>query len=115
MTVHHASPGEIIDVRPLGVGLGEAKSVALMRTEALEVIRMIILKGKKIPQHEAPGDITVQCLEGHILFTVGDQVKDMRAGDMLYLQANDPHSLEGIEDSSILLTISRAAIVSEHS
>jgi quercetin dioxygenase-like cupin family protein len=99
--------GEIINVRPLGADLAGARSTALMKTDSLEVIRMVIHEGKKIPEHTAPGDITVHCIEGHIVFTVGEHARDMKSGDLLFLEANEPHSLEAVVDSSILLTITR--------
>ena len=47
----------------------------------------------------------MQCLEGDITFTTMGEPKKLRAGDMLYLAAGEPHALEAAEDSSFLLTI----------
>src|SRR5690606_38166156 len=99
MANNRAGPGEIIDVRPLGAALKDSRTRALFKTEQLEVIRLMVPMGKEIPIHKAPGDITVLCLEGRIDFTVGDDdVRTMVAGDLLYLEAEQLHSLLGIED-----------------
>ena len=55
MAIPHAHPGEVIDVRPLGPALAAARSTALIRTESLEVIRLVIPRGKEIPTHTTRG------------------------------------------------------------
>ncbi len=105
MAVPHAKSGEVIDVRPLGSALPRATTTTLVKTEVLEVIRLVIPAGKHISEHRAPGEITVQCLEGRVSFKAGDETRDLEAGQLLYLSSGEPHSLSGIEDSSVLLTI----------
>jgi quercetin dioxygenase-like cupin family protein len=77
----------------------------LVKTETLEIIRLVIPAGKEISRHQAPGEITVQCLEGRVTFTAGSERKELEAGQLLYLAGEVPHSLHGIEDASLLLTI----------
>ena len=77
----------------------------ICNAKVLEVIRLVIPAGKHIPEHRAPGEITVQCLEGRVAFKAGNVTRDLEAGQLLYLSSAEPHSLSGIEDSSVLLTI----------
>lgn len=105
MAIEHAQPGEAIDVRPLGAALAESKTHTLIKTQNLEVVRMVMPAGKEISGHEAPGEITVQCPEGKIAFTSQGKTEDLEAGQMLYLAAEEPHSVACIEDASFLLTI----------
>jgi quercetin dioxygenase-like cupin family protein len=105
MAVPHANSGEVIDIRPLGAALAQARTTTLVKTKTLEIIRLVIPSGKDIPSHQARGEITVQCLEGRVAFNVGDTRRDLEAGQFLYLSGGEPHSLQGIEDASILLTI----------
>ncbi len=105
MAIPHAQPGEAIDIRPLGSALAQAKTTTLVKTKTLEIIRLVIPAGKDIPEHKAPGEITVQCLEGRVAFTVGHTTRDLEAGQMLYLATEEPHALHGIEDASVLVTI----------
>lgn len=105
MAIPHAKSGEVIDIRPLGPQLRQARTTTLVKTKTLEIIRLVIPSGKDIPRHQAPGEITVQCLEGRVAFTVGKSRRDLEAGQLLYLSSEEPHSLHGIEDASILLTI----------
>ena len=105
MAIPHAKSGEVIDVRPLGAALAQARTSTLMKTKMLEVIRLVIPAGKDIPGHQAQGEITVQCLEGRVAFTAGGTKQELEAGQLLYLSSAVPHALHGIEDASILLTI----------
>ncbi len=95
---------EVIDVRPLGPAFAGASSSTLARTPTLEVRRLVLAKGHEIPTHQAPGEITVHCLEGRITFTACGSTRELRAGQMLVLAAGEPHSLVGLEDSSVLVT-----------
>jgi quercetin dioxygenase-like cupin family protein len=95
---------EVIDVRPLGSALAGASSSTLARTPTLEVRRLVLAKGREIPTHQAPAEITVHCLEGRITFTACGTKRELGAGQMLVLAAREPHSLVGLEDSSVLVT-----------
>jgi quercetin dioxygenase-like cupin family protein len=105
MALHHAESGEIVDIRPLGKKLKQAISVTLVKTERLQVFRYILLKGKEFPEHKVPGEITVQCLEGVIELTSRDRKKMLQAGEFVYLEGDDLHTLKGIKDASVLVTI----------
>jgi quercetin dioxygenase-like cupin family protein len=105
MAIPHAKSGEVIDLRPAGDALAPTATSTLVKTDRLEVIRVAVPAGKELPHHQVAGEITVQCLEGQVAFTAGATAREMRAGQMLYLKGNEPHSLRGIEDASVLLTI----------
>jgi quercetin dioxygenase-like cupin family protein len=105
MAVTHAKPGEVIDIRPFGSSLPAAKTTALFKTQSVEVIRMVMPTGKEISEHEAPGTLIVQCLEGRVAFTASGKTEELHAGQLLYLEAQEPHAVRCIEDASFLLTI----------
>ena len=68
MATFHAASGDLIDIRPFGKALMQAKSATLARTEHLELFRLVLLAGKKLPQHQVASVITVQCLEWAVEF-----------------------------------------------
>ena len=105
MAIPHATSGQAVDVRPLGDRLGGAVTATLVKTDDLEVIRLVVPAGKEIPEHRARGAITVQCLEGAVEFRAHGRAETLTAGHMLYLEAGEPHSVKGVEDSSLLLTL----------
>jgi quercetin dioxygenase-like cupin family protein len=105
MAIPHANPGEVVDVRPLGSALASAQTKALVRTEQVEIIRLVVPAGKTIEEHKAKGEIVVHCLEGRLAFTVFGKTQNLEAGKLLYLPTNEPHSVKGIENASLLLTV----------
>jgi quercetin dioxygenase-like cupin family protein len=105
MAIPHAQPGEIVDVRPLGSALASAQTKTLVRAEQVEVIRLVVQAGKEIPEHKAKGEVVVHCLEGKVAFTAFGKTQTLEAGTLLYLPTGEPHSVKGIEDASLLLTI----------
>jgi quercetin dioxygenase-like cupin family protein len=109
MAIPHAQPGELIDVRPLGAALASTKTYTLFKAGRLEVIRLVMPAGKVLPEHTAPGEITVHCLEGKIAFTALGKTQELTAGQMLYLMGGEPHSVQCHEDASFLVTLVRPA------
>ena len=105
MAIAHASPGEAIDVRPLGSRLPSEKIVALFKSEHLEVIRLVLTAGKSLPPHKVPGEITVLCIEGGIDVTAEGKSHVLRAGQLLYLSGDVTHGVVALEDASALVTI----------
>jgi len=81
-----------------------------LKTDELEVVRLIIPAGTQIPTHTSRGELTVQCLEGRVIVVTQSESQELSAGQMLYLAEAVPHSVEGIDNSSVLLTIHRAPV-----
>lgn len=79
---------------------------ALMVTESSKQIRIIMPKGEIMKEHRAPGAIIVQVLQGKIWFEAEGEKYEFQSGDMLSLDAKVPHSLGGLEDSIIRLSLS---------
>lgn len=106
MAIPHASPGMPVELRPQQEPLSAAQTVALVKTNEFEALRMVIPAGHEVcRQHSVPGPITLHCLEGQIAFTADDDKHAVRAGQWLFLPGGIPHTILGVEDSMILLTI----------
>ena len=106
MSIPHIKSGELVKL-PLGPALGSTRTTTLVKTTDLELIRLIIPAGKVIPLHKAPGEITVQCIEGRVEFTAKDRTQELTKGHLLYLDAGELHALKGLEESSLLVTLLR--------
>lgn len=107
MSLHHATSGEKIDIRPLGDKLTQTASTALLRTANLEVMRVVLAKGRSVPEHHVPGEITIQCIEGTVEVQAHDKTQVLTASEMLYLEGNVPYALNALENTSVLMTILR--------
>lgn len=105
MAQPHAQSGQVVSVRALGTGLTGARTTALLKAEQLEVVRVVLPQGATLREHQTPGEITVQCLEGRIEFTTPAAIQVLDAGDFIHLRAGEPHALRALQDSSALVTI----------
>ncbi|MDG3008064.1 cupin domain-containing protein [Paludisphaera mucosa] len=101
-TVHSC---DVIDLLAGAAVPAEGRRVeTLAKTDAFELKRLSLAKGAAIPEHHAPGAITVQCLVGRVAFTAGGTTHDLRAGSLIHLAPREPHALVGEEDSVVLVT-----------
>ncbi|QDZ29152.1 cupin domain-containing protein [Noviherbaspirillum sp. UKPF54] len=105
--LHHATSGELIDVRPLAEKLRQSMSTALLRTDDLEVMRLVLPADKSVPEHHVAGEITLLCLEGTVELQAHDKTQVLQAGRMIYLAGNVPYALRALEDASVLMTMLR--------
>ncbi len=105
MALHHAVPGEIVDVRPLGKKLHDSVSSTVIKTKHIQVFRFILHRNKVFAEHSVPGETTIQCIEGVVEFKSPGRTQLLRAGELVHLAKGDLHELKGVEDASVLVTI----------
>jgi len=104
MDIHEEKLGEVVDVRPLRSALGAAPTQTLVRASEVEVIRLVVHKGRSISE-QAKGETIVHCLEGRVTFTAFGKVQNLEAGQLLHLPTGEPYTAKGMGDASLLLTI----------
>ena len=100
------APDRILHL-PLGAAVRGATSKTLLKSAGLELIRLVIPAGKQIPPHRVPGELAVQCIEGHVALSHDGRDCELWPGDLLHLCPRELHSLKGIADSSVLVTLLR--------
>lgn len=105
MALPHAKPREVVDLQPLGSRLRESRTAAIVKEDQFEAVRLVVPAGSEIPSHEVSGSITLHCLEGRVSLGLEQSTVELCAGQWAYLNGGDPHTVKGIEDSSLLLTI----------
>jgi quercetin dioxygenase-like cupin family protein len=96
MAISHANSGDALDIHPLGAKLIASQTIALFKSKNLEVMRLVLPKGKGMPMHRVEGGIDV---------VVDGQSKPLGAGQLMYLSGGVPHSLTAMADASVLVTI----------
>jgi transcriptional regulator with XRE-family HTH domain len=98
-----ATRGHGLLMESLGIGL---------RHQQLEPFLVTVQPGAADPSETIvhPGQEFVCCLEGTILYQVGDQAYDLEAGDSLLFDATQPHSFRNAGDSPArMLVVFQAA------
>ena len=94
-------PGDTVDVRCHASTL----KAILLKTRNVKIIHLVIPAGKTIPTYEAQGEIILHCLEGRISLDVFGKTQELRAGQLSYFFINEPISIQGIEQASLIVTI----------
>ncbi len=105
MALAHAQPLDVINVRPLAEQLHQTKSHSLLKTEKLQLMRVVLAAGQSMPEHHVAGEVTVQCLEGEVQLSTPGRSCALAAGEVMALPPNASHALLAISDSSLLVTI----------
>jgi quercetin dioxygenase-like cupin family protein len=106
MALEHLQPGQVATVQPYGAALATAANTALFKSAELEVMRLVLPKGKTMPAHQVSGEITIQCIEGAVQIDANSAAPViLQAGQLLYLPGGAPHALLALQDASVLVTI----------
>lgn len=111
MAINHAASVETIDIRPFGVTLRKAISRTLIRSDHLEVFRLVLPACNMIPDHklprvcQLPSVITIQCLEGAVESQAHGRTQTMQsrvtcwwAGNSLAISRGGPLALPSFLD-----------------
>jgi quercetin dioxygenase-like cupin family protein len=77
----------------------------LVKYSDFRVVLIVMKTGGRLDKHRTEGRISVQTLDGRIRFSTAERSVELAAGQMLTLEHNIPHAVEGIVDSALLLTI----------
>lgn len=105
MALQHALSGQAIALERPGEDPAQFAAIALAKTGQMELIRLVLPKGKVMPEHAVAGEITLQCLRGALAVDAHGANTLLRAGEMLYLAGGAPHAVRAEEDTLALLTI----------
>ncbi|SFB76637.1 cupin domain-containing protein [Massilia yuzhufengensis] len=105
MALQHAVSGERIALQRGDNDIAHFTSIALVKTEHMELIRLVLPKEKPMPEHSVEGEMTLVCLEGEIAFDAYGSTTVLRPNEMVYLAGGVPHAIRANEDAVALLTI----------
>ena len=65
----------------------------------LMIAHVYLAKGCIVPKHAHENEQLTYVLEGWLRFRVGDEVVDVKAGEVLCIPRNLPHEAEAMEDT----------------
>ena len=105
MALPHAQPGQPVDIGPLGPALAQAASHAILKTRALELMRIVLLRGAELPPHSMYGECTLLCIEGAVAVDAAGNSFRLRPWQLVLLPAQVTYSIKALEDASLLFTV----------
>ncbi|MCC2669894.1 MAG: hypothetical protein K0Q72_2365 [Armatimonadetes bacterium] len=82
--------------------------VMLLKMPGLRVLLQALRTGEGLSEHQAPGPITLQVVDGELRFQAGEEILYLGPGEVLTLPAAVPHAVEAVRDAAFLLTIGAA-------
>lgn len=105
MAIAHAISGEVLDLLAPGQPDTADKTIAIFKAPDLEVMRLVLPAGKRMPDHSVSGSITVQCLRGKVDLLLPGKTSTLAAGQFTYLAGGVMHGLYAPENSEVLVTL----------
>jgi quercetin dioxygenase-like cupin family protein len=78
----------------------------LVKYQDFRLVLIAMEGGASMKEHHVDGTISVQVLEGRVRFGVGEHYEELSGGQVAVLGPSVRHSLEAVEPSAVLLTIS---------
>jgi quercetin dioxygenase-like cupin family protein len=88
---------------------GQARgAVTLVKQSGMSLVLTHLHRGGTLQEHAVPGAATVQVLDGRVRVQIGDETLDVSAGRLLAFNSGVRHSVEALEDSTLLLTLTGA-------
>ena len=89
----------------------DRNAITVFKTDGMRIVLIALHKDAEMKKHTADGMISVQVMEGQILFTTEDQSVELGQGEMLALHKNVPHSVLAREETIFLLTLTTTLAV----
>lgn len=94
---------QVISLKPLGIGLANAKTQSLIKDGDFQIKRMILRAGERHAPHKTIGDVVMICLEGCVMVEIPGTERTLTAGDLIHLPRGEDHSLQAEQDSSLIV------------
>lgn len=105
MALIHAQPLDIIDLHQPDDPSSVTVSRSLLRSQHLQLLRVVLAAGDTLPKHHVRGDVTIQCLYGEADLVMPSRTSRLVAGALVMLPAEAPHEVHAHENTVLLVTI----------
>lgn len=80
-------------------------SRTLVRANDQRVVLSVLAAEARIPQHQAPGTVSIHVLSGTLRLALPVGEKELNAGELLVLEGGLPHDVVALSDAAFLLTL----------
>ena len=75
----------------------------LMNEPGYRMVLLSMRAGQLIPEHASKGMVTVHAILGHVTLFAGSFPNELYAGEVICIENGEPHQIEAIEDSALLV------------
>ena len=84
----------------------DRNAITIYKTDGMRIVLIALHEDAVIAKHSANGVISIQVLEGEIVFTAVNQSVVLKKGQMIGLHKGEPHIVAAAKESVFLLTLS---------
>jgi quercetin dioxygenase-like cupin family protein len=84
---------------------GDRNAITLLKNTLMRIVLIALRKDAEIKKHKATGNISVQVLEGNMIFTTDVQSIELTSGEIITLHEGVEHSVVAKEETVFLITI----------
>ena len=110
-----ASPVQHIDLAEAAVrlraeahdGVAGHRQVALVRRGPVSLILFLFEAGASLKEHRAEGEVTIHVLTGRLSVSAAGETFSLGPGELVSLAPGHSHSVDALEESTMLLSICR--------
>ncbi|MGG9970889.1 hypothetical protein ACQ33O_03750 [Ferruginibacter sp. SUN002] len=85
--------------------MGERDSVTLMKSEYMRIVLIALHSQMEINFHQSGNVISIQLIEGEVIFETEAQSVILKEGSLLTLHEEMTHTLTAVKESVFLLTV----------
>lgn len=89
----------------VGYEKGRVVSRTFAQNEAISLTLFAFDEGEGLSTHAASGDAMVHVLDGEVLLTIGGEKVTAKAGEVVVMPADVPHSVTAAKRFKMLLTV----------
>ena len=101
--IPYSEPHVLVDL--VDYEKGRVVSRTFSQNEGLSVTLFAFDEGEGLSTHAAPGDAMVQVLDGEVMLTIGGKEVVAKAGEVVVMPADVPHSVNATKPFKMLLTV----------
>ena len=83
----------------------DRNAITVFKTNGMRIVLIALHKNAELARHTVNGIISVQVLEGQMIFTTDQQSVELSKGQLLTLHQGIPHSIVAIVETVFLLTL----------
>jgi len=86
------------EVEQLSAGIGRQ----MLNGEAMTLARVLLASGAVVPEHRHDNEQIANVLSGRLRFVIGDEEREVMAGESVLIPGGVPHCVEALDDSVVL-------------
>ena len=101
--IAYSEPHVLVDL--VDYEKGRVVSRTFAQNEGLSLTLFAFDEGEGLSTHAAPGDAMVQVLDGEVMLTIGGKEVVAKAGEVVVMPADVPHSVNATKPFKMLLTV----------